>query len=221
MRQVNGASAQAVRDAAAQRAVAYESSTGHWFSPDRAVHFCSGTVGGAEWNGPAYDPQANLILIDEVDWCATVQIQKEHGIREVKAGAPWSRNAFINPYHTHGAPDSFGHWTGIGLYRGCRHGCMEVAPQIQLPILSGMTPTAGGVVFFGEMGGHFYALDSATGERLWSTKTSGAFGDGVIIYSVNGEQKVAVATGSTAILWPTEVVTGKIVILGLSDSSNP
>ena len=30
------------------------------FSPGEAVHFCPGSVGGAEWNSPAYDPQTNL-----------------------------------------------------------------------------------------------------------------------------------------------------------------
>ena len=191
------------------------------FSPDRAVHFCPGTVGGAEWNGPAYDPQTNLILIGEVDWCATVQIQKEQDIREVKLAAPWSGNATINPYHTYGTPDSFGHWAGWVYAVDADTGAWKWRVKSNYPILSGMTPTAGGIVFFGDMGGNFYALDSATGQRLWSVKTSGAIGGGVITYAVNGEQKVAVATGFTAILWPTEVVTGKIVILGLSDSANP
>ena len=45
------------------------------FAPDKAVHFCPGSVGGAEWNSPAYDPQTNLILIGEVEWCATVTLQ--------------------------------------------------------------------------------------------------------------------------------------------------
>ena len=32
------------------------------FSPDKAVHFCPGSVGGDEWNSPGYDPTTNLIL---------------------------------------------------------------------------------------------------------------------------------------------------------------
>jgi hypothetical protein len=43
-----------------------------------------------------------------------------------------------------------------------------------------------------------------------------AIGGGVITYTANGEQKVAGA-GFTSILWPTAVVTGKVVILGLSE----
>ena len=82
-----------------------------------------------------------------------------------------------------------------------------------------MTPTAGGIVLFGDMGGNFYALDTVSGQRLWGQKIGGAIGGGVIMYTANGAQRVAVATGFTSILWPTEVVTGKIVILGLNAAS--
>jgi alcohol dehydrogenase (cytochrome c) len=49
-----------------------------------------------------------------------------------------------------------------------------------------MTPTAGGVVFFGDMGGNFYVLDTANGRKLWGQNLRGAIGGGVITYSVNG-----------------------------------
>jgi len=41
----------------------------------------------------------------------------------------------------------------------------------------------------------------------------------VITYRANGAQKVAVAVGFTSILWATEVVTGKIVVLGIGEST--
>ena len=83
------------------------------------------------------------------------------------------------------------------------------------PIMGGITPTAGGLVFFGDVGGNFYALDTATGEKLWGRKIGGAVGGGVITYTAGGAQKVAVATGLANIFWPTDVATGKIVVLGL------
>jgi alcohol dehydrogenase (cytochrome c) len=58
-----------------------------------------------------------------------------------------------------------------------------------------------------------HILDAANGERLWGEKIGGAIGGGVITYTSNGAQKVAVATGLTSVLWPTKIVTGKIVIL--------
>ena len=85
----------------------------------------------------------------------------------------------------------------------------------ELSIASGMTPTAGGIVFFGDMGGNFYVLDTATGRKLWGQNLRGAIGGGVITYSVNGTQKVAVAKGLSEILWPTEITTAKVSILEL------
>jgi alcohol dehydrogenase (cytochrome c) len=65
------------------------------------------------------------------------------------------------------------------------------------------------------MGGNFYALDAATGRKLWGRKIGGAIGGGVITYTAGGQQKVAVATGLTEILWPTDITTAKVSILGL------
>ena len=188
------------------------------FAPGKSVHFCPGTVGGAEWNGPAYDPRTNLILIGEVDWCATVTQQNDEEIQDVKSGKPWSGMATVNPYHTYGTPDSFGNWAGWVYAVDADTGVWKWRLKSNFPILGGMTPTAGGLVFFGDMGGNFYALDAATGQRLWGQKIGGAIGGGVITYTANGAQRIAVAAGFTSLLWPTEVVTGKVVILGLGDA---
>ena len=48
----------------------------------------------------------------------------------------------------------------------------------------------------------------------------GAIGGGVITYTANGAQKVAVAAGFTMIAWPTKIVKAKIVVLGL-ERANP
>ena len=82
-----------------------------------------------------------------------------------------------------------------------------------------MTPTAGGVVFFGDMGGNFYALDSATGQKLWGQDLGGAIGGGVITYTASGAQKVAVAAGFSMLAWPTKPVHAKVVVLGLDGTS--
>jgi alcohol dehydrogenase (cytochrome c) len=46
-------------------------------------------------------------------------------------------------------------------------------------------------------------------------KIGGAIGGGVIAYNAGGGEKIAVATGLTGVSWPAEIVTGKIVVLGL------
>jgi outer membrane protein assembly factor BamB len=59
-----------------------------------------------------------------------------------------------------------------------------------------MTPTAGSVVFFGDMGGNFYAVDATDGQKLWGQKIGGAIGGGVITYTANGAQKNRRCDGS-------------------------
>jgi hypothetical protein len=49
----------------------------------------------------------------------------------------------------------------------------------------------------------------------------GAIGGGVVTYTTDGAQKVAVAAGFTHPAWPTKIVTAKIVVLGLDSASAP
>jgi len=185
------------------------------FAVGKPVHFCPGTVGGAEWNGPAYDPPSNLVLIGEVDWCATVTLQTDAQIRKVARGKPSSGMATLSPYRTYGKNDPFGRWAGWVYAVDADSGAWRWRLKSNYPILSGMTPTAGGIVFFGDMSGKLYALDTASGQPLWGRHIGGGIGGGIITYTVGGEQRVAVAAGFTSVLWPTAVGTGKIVILGL------
>jgi len=70
-------------------------------------------------------------------------------------------------------------------------------------------------VFFGDVGGNFYALDAATGQKLWGQQLGGAVAGGVITYVANGAQKIAVAAGFTSPAWPTKIVTAKVKVLGV------
>jgi PQQ-dependent dehydrogenase (methanol/ethanol family) len=185
------------------------------FAVGKPVHFCPGSTGGAEWNGPAYDPQLNLIFIGEIDWCTTVTLMPPEKIAAVAPGKTWSGEASINPFNTWGKADPVFDWAGWTYAVDADTGAWRWRAKANYPIQSGMTPTAGGIVFFGDMGGNFYVLDTSNGRRLWGQKIGGAIGGGVITYSVNGTQKIAVAKGLTEILWPTEITTAKISILGL------
>jgi alcohol dehydrogenase (cytochrome c) len=185
------------------------------FSAGKPVHFCPGSVGGAEWNGPAYDPDTNMLIVGEVDWCTTVKLLTDSKIEAIPAGQPWSGEASLNPFNVWGKQDPFGHWGGWVYASDADTGAWKWRAKTNYPVQSGMTPTAGGVVFFGDMGGNFYALDAANGQKLWGQKIGGAVGGGVITYTVGGVQKVAVATGLTEVLWPTEITTAKVSVLGV------
>lgn len=190
------------------------------FSPDVAVRFCPGAAGGAEWNSPAYDPNTNLVLIGEVDWCDTVTPKDVKQLRRVERGQPWAGMATWNPFWSFGKfGPTAGSWAGWVYAVDADSGTWKWRFKSNYPIVGAMTPTAGGVVFFGDLGGNFYALDSATGEKLWGADLGGAIGGGIITYTANGAQKIAVASGFTHIAWPTKVVTAKVVVLGLEQTA--
>ena len=185
------------------------------FRPDRTVSFCPGTIGGAEWNGPAYDPQTNLVAIGEVEWCASVTVQSRKQILGAKMSWPWLGNATWNPYHFMGNLTSTKEWAGWVYAVDADSGDWKWRIRVNYPIESGMTPTAGGVIFFGDLGGNFYAVDADNGQKLWGRDMGGALGGGVITYRSPVGQRVAVATGLTEFQWPTPLATAKISVLGL------
>ena len=185
------------------------------FEPGKEVHFCPGSTGGAEWNGPAYDPQNDLVMVGEIQWCTTVTVQPKEKVEEVAEGKPWSGMDSINPYNVWGEADPVFDWAGWVYAVDAETGAWRWRAKSNYPVQSGVTPTAGGVVFFGDMGGNFYALDANTGDKLWGQKIGGAVGGGVITYESEGQQLVAVATGLTEVLWPSEQTTAKVSVLGV------
>lgn len=180
------------------------------------TRFCPGTLGGAEWNGPAYDPARNLIFTGEVDWCTTVASlpDAEKILANTPTGKPWS-----------GSPDGFGRqddtkkWAGWMTASDADSGKRRWQFKAPTPLLGGVTPTAGGVLFFGDLEGRLYAFDSATGKKIWSRDLGGAIGGGVISYDTGAGQRVAVADGMTSPLWPAPSVDAKVVVLGLADEA--
>ena len=175
------------------------------------VRFCPGSQGGAEWNGPAYDPPHDALIVGQVDWCSTVRLDPSSKIASVSAGQPWtgsSQDGF-------GTQDDPAKWAGWVVSLDATAGHRRWTFKAPYPVLGAVTPTAGGIVFFGDMGGDFYALNSDTGARLWSKNLGGAVAGGVITYDTGGGQKVAVTSGMTSKIWPTPRVTAKITVLGL------
>ena len=172
------------------------------------TRFCPGTQGGSEWNGPAYDRTRDALVSGQVDWCSTVRLDPDSTIATVAAAQPWSGSA-----DGFGKSDDTSKWAGwvtsIDAVSGRRHWRFR-APN---PVMGGITPTAGGLTLFGDMGGNFYALDSATGTKLFERNLQGAVSGGVITYDTGAGQKIAVTTGMTSKIWPTPKATAQIVVL--------
>ena len=63
------------------------------------------------------------------------------------------------------------------------------------PLLAALLSTGGGLVFTGDPEGHFFALNSRTGEELWSFQTGSGHRGGPIAYAVDGRQYIATPSG--------------------------
>jgi alcohol dehydrogenase (cytochrome c) len=180
------------------------------------TRFCPGTQGGTEWNGPAYSPRTNLVYVGAVDWCTTVKLAPDEAIKAVMPGEPWSGAEGKNPFGDMDPPQQSSGWiTAVDADRGT----VTWQRHLPAPVLGGVTPTAGGVVFVADMAGDVYALNDATGDTLWQTRSPGAVGGGIVSYSTSsGDQRIAVASGMVSPIWSTPKVNASVIVYGLGMS---
>ena len=177
--------------------------------PGRPVRFCPGTTGGSEWNGPAFDRSLNLLFVGAVDWCSTVNALPADNPGGRAGGAyPGAANGF-------GDKDPFDQSQGWISAFDADTGAVAWKYRSPMPIVAGVTPTASGLLFAGELNGDAIALDSKTGRVLWRQATGNAIGGGVITYRAGGKQFVAVAAGFKSRVWPVPAESNRIIVFAL------
>jgi alcohol dehydrogenase (cytochrome c) len=178
---------------------------------DEGTRFCPGAGGGTEWNGPAYSPQTNLIYDGTVDRCSTATTMDDDDVKAVAPGLAWTGLIQEAPF---GKRDPT--WSGWLYATDADNGKVKWRYHAAAPVLSGITPTKGGLVFAGDMNGNAFAFDAATGKQLWHVQLDSAPGGGLISYTVEGHQRIAIVSGTNS---PTFDLapkgSAKIVIFGL------
>ena len=172
------------------------------------TRFCPGSAGGSEWNGPAFSPDTNLLYDGTADWCVTITLDAKELAK--KPGQTWTGTELAAQF---GKKDL--NWSGWVTATDADTGQVKWKFRAPAPVLSGITPTRGGLVFAGDLDKHAYAFDAATGKVLWRTELPGAAGGGVITYLVDGKQRVAFIAGTRTNVFPVAPSSGKIVIFGL------
>ena len=178
----------------------------------KGTEFCPGASGGAEWNGPAYSPDTNLIYTGEADWCSIVTLEEEEETVAAEEGQSWTGAIKAAPFGDH----TKGPWAGWLMATDAETGKVKWKYKAEGPVLSGVTPTKGGLVFAGDMNGNAFAFDAATGKILWQTKFDGAPGAGVVTYTVGGHQRVAMVSGTNTFVFPLSPKgSAKIHIFGM------
>ena len=176
-------------------------------SRDAKTRFCPGYLGGSEWNGAAFHPSLNTLYVGAVDWCATVQLSPESAPVPPK-GAGWfgAASQRLDP-----ADSAKGWLTAFDADKGTVR-WKFAAPR---PVLAGVTPTAGGLVFAADLGGTLYAFDAESGGVLWRLTTGQSMGGGIVSYLAGGKQRIGVAAGMKSPIWPGGSAASQIVVYAL------
>ena len=150
------------------------------------VVMCPGSTGGVEWNGPAFDPINQSLFVGAVDFCSIFKSSPGSGYAPgaLNYGGTWTPTLDV-PTGWITAIDA-----GTGKIKWRYHA--------ESPVVSGITPTAGGVVLAGDNAGNFLILNSVTGELLTKIATEGSLSGGVITYLQEGRQFVAFTSGNVS-----------------------
>lgn len=179
---------------------------------DRWTRFCPGSQGGIEWNGPGYHRDLNMLFVNAIDWCTSVKLQRLDTLKG-KPGMAWT--GVDDPQMAFGRMDSTSMWKGWITAADGTTGTQRWRIQTPKPMVAAITPTAGGLVFTGDLDGNVLALDAQTGRELWRHNTGKAIGGGVISYLANGKQHVAVAAGLNSPIWPVKGGPARVAIFAL------
>jgi alcohol dehydrogenase (cytochrome c) len=154
--------------------------TEHFDSTLEGALVCPTTNGGANWQSASFDPATKLFFARVTDGCAKYR----------KDPAPIDVG---QRFFGGSAADEGGTTNNI---RAVDFRTGQTAWTYVLPLGgggSGTLSTAGGLVFFGESGGTFTALSSATGKPVWHVETGQAWRASPMTYMVGGKQYVALA----------------------------
>jgi alcohol dehydrogenase (cytochrome c) len=184
------------------------------FERGKLTYFCPGAGGGGEWNGPAFDPSTNQLMVGSVEWCMSIKIGSKEETMKTPAFMLWFGQDYTNAANSFGKWDPMEKWAGWLTVTNVETGNWNWRAKTNYPIVAAVTPTAGGLTFFGDLGGNFYALNSLTGKVIWHHDFGGALAAGLITYDAGKGQRVAVAHGLSEVMWPTKITTSKVSIIG-------
>ncbi len=186
--------------------VSYRENTDAKLSASENTHFCPGLYGGVQWNGPAYNPQLGQLFVPSIEWCGSLRLTDE--VRYIPGGFYLGGLFSMDPVETSfGKLSAYDVETGDPLwsYRSDR------------PMTAAVTSTASDLIFTGEMTGHFLTLDAKTGDPLYRFDTDAPLNGGIITYSVNDKQYIAVAAGAASSIWYTDPAQARLLIFSLPD----
>jgi PQQ-dependent dehydrogenase (methanol/ethanol family) len=149
-------------------------------TPTRAgVKGCPSVRGATNWYATSFNPDTRLFYVMSVEDCSIYRKSDNGGYEGYRnPGDPGLK--YLRAIDIH---------TGETVWEIPQQGPQEAN-------YSGVLTTAGGLVFYGETGGGFAAVDAKTGKTLWTFHGNQAWRGCPMTYMLNGRQYIAVASGS-------------------------
>jgi alcohol dehydrogenase (cytochrome c) len=143
----------------------------------QGVRTCPSVRGATNWYASSYSPQARLFYVMAAEDCSIY--------RKVGRGYDGDRDPTDPGLRYLRAIDPT---TGAIVWEKPLIGAQEAN-------YTGVLSTGGGLVFHGETGGGFAAVDAASGKTLWIFRANDNWRAAPMTYTVDGRQYVAVAAG--------------------------
>jgi len=160
---------------------------------------CPGIYGGHNWQSATFDATAQRLFLPVHQLCSDMTP------RAVDLGpGGGGYGADVATYPMPGKEQAVGKLIAVDVVNMKQVWEVEQAALF----LSGALTTDGGLLFIGDLDRRFKALDTQTGETLWSTRLPAPAHGYPITYAANGQQFVAIQTGIgvfralTAVLFP-------------------
>lgn len=155
---------------------------------------CPNAAGARSWNQASYNPETKLLFNTAIEWCSMfLAREQEPRMGEVFLGGEFGKvvappdRAITSRLAAHDPVTGEARWSRPSKY----------------PLLASVLSTGGGLVFYGDPEGWFYALEEKSGAELFRFNTGAGHRGSPISYAVNGKQYVVTPSGwgSLVSLW--------------------
>jgi alcohol dehydrogenase (cytochrome c) len=156
---------------------------------------CPNSNGGKNWEAGAYSPLTGLMYFPLQNTCADVIATIDKPVLGNLYGM--GSKAKIAPGAT-----NLGTVQAISVAKGTTEWKYE-----QHFATMSLLATGGGLLFGGDVAGHFRAFDQKTGKVLWEVMLGSAVTGYPVTYTANGKQYVAVSTGASLASGGTAALT--------------